>query len=506
MSEDRFRDDRFREIFNRITSETPQPPAFSDLEIHQATPKASAPFKPWMVAAGVSLLVMVVVGALGLIREGGSDLAAPDDGLIDYVKLEYTSSAEPVCEGGIIIDNGGFNEAIIEIWGPNSDDLTLMVATFPDGSTERTIMEGDPSRPVRSWVNDPAAYPDNTQFRIVQCEGTGADELVLLTGFTEPRYGSVIPLFFLAPPDETFGETFSDIEPQVTVWDGVNALLYPLRLESETATQSIDVYVADDDTTLLRQFARIQYEGIGESEIDIVLVKKERVEDDAVSYDVVGLTAVEFDRVFELGREQCPVTVPAQSFNPPDPWNAERTDPNQLWFGKDALWTVLSADGSYLPRKSVWWSVNYRDPGLDPQPDITVTWTLRNSPRDVVVTNNGIATNGSTAEDGVFMIAGIDPNYTGCWEVTAIYDGASLTYFYYNGSGLDSSNLGVVPDVVGMTVARAENVLHDALYESAPHDSGDPTYEVCAQEPGAGQEINPGAVVGLRTAPPGECD
>jgi hypothetical protein len=44
------------------------------------------------------------------------------------------------------------------------------------------------------------------------------------------------------------------------------------------------------------------------------------------------------------------------------------------------------------------------------------------------------------------------------------------------------------------------------MYEASFHDSADPGYEVCAQEPGAGLEISPGETIGMRTAPPGGCD
>lgn len=40
--------------------------------------------------------------------------------------------------------------------------------------------------------------------------------------------------------------------------------------------------------------------------------------------------------------------------------------------------------------------------------------------------------NASTDADGWFMIAdGADPRTPGCWEVTATYEGAILTYVYF---------------------------------------------------------------------------
>lgn len=284
-------EDRFEEVFRRLIAETPDPPAFSELETHQLSPARPIVFKPWMAAAGVALLVMVVMGAVGLMSGGGPDLAAP-------------------------------------------------------GITTTTTL---------------AAIPDD-----------------------------------------------------------------------------------------------------------------------------------------------CPVTVPTGDFTPPEGYPSVPSVPGSVWFGTDELWTVLSSDGSYLPRKSVWWSVNFPGGGVEEQPAIRTFYMLLDVDRAITITSEQ-GTNANTAADGWFMIATIDPNYTGCWEVSAVYKGAALSYVYYNTGGLDPSTLGIVPDVVGMTVDRARNVLRDAMYEASFFDSGDPTYEVCAQEPGAGEEINPGATIGMRTAPAGQC-
>jgi hypothetical protein len=498
-------EDRFREAFRRITAQTPDEPSFTDLDTQRLTPPPERSVKPWMVAIGTAVLVMVVVGAFGLLGGGGPDLAVPDDdGMIDYIKLEYKAGVEPVCEGGEIVDNGGFDEATIEIWGPNEDEITLMVSTFPDGSTERTVMEGDPLNPERSWVNDPDSYPNNTRYRVVRCDGTDLDETPLLSGLAEPTFGAPIPVFFVTPLVGTWAEMFPQAGARPEVWDGINVILYPIRYESEAGTESVDFYVADDDQTLLRQHARMTYEGIGTAEVDSALVENKKVDAGSVSFDVGGLTAVVYD-VPDMGREQCPVTIPASDFTPPDshPENPSGW-PDSVWYGSNDLWTVLPLDGSYQPRKSVWWSAKFPGGGIESDPEITLRYELLESRRKMSFAHDD-GTNANTAQDGWFMIAGIDPPITGCWLVTAIYKGASLSYVYYNDSyGADPESI-VVPDVVGLTVDRARNVLHDTLYEASFFDSADPAFEVCAQEPGAGIELNPWETVGMRTAPAGGC-
>jgi hypothetical protein len=57
-----------------------------------------------------------------------------------------------------------------------------------------------------------------------------------------------------------------------------------------------------------------------------------------------------------------------------------------------------------------------------------VTWNRLDIETDPLVADVG--TNAFTAGDGDFMIAGIDPDEPGCWEVTASYKGATVRYVY----------------------------------------------------------------------------
>ena len=63
------------------------------------------------------------------------------------------------------------------------------------------------------------------------------------------------------------------------------------------------------------------------------------------------------------------------------------------------------------------------------QPRIGVTWRLLGSDAGVI-TAPFPGTNAYTPRDGDFMIAGIDPQESGCWEFTATYRGATLSYTY----------------------------------------------------------------------------
>jgi hypothetical protein len=178
-----------------------------------------------------------------------------------------------------------------------------------------------------------------------------------------------------------------------------------------------------------------------------------------------------------------------------------------VWFGKDELWTALSTDGISEGRRSVWWSANFTDPGIEPSPDITVTYTPLNIATGQTIVNDG-GTNASTPEDGLFIIAGSEPDIDGCWLVTAIYKNASLSYIYYNPGGQDPATAtltAVVPEVVGMTVDNARRAIAGKGFKPFFVDSDDALYEVCAQDPDDGSVMNIGGAIEMRTAPLGGC-
>ena len=144
----------------------------------------------------------------------------------------------------------------------------------------------------------------------------------------------------------------------------------------------------------------------------------------AVILGVVGATTAWSDETFE-----CPVTIPPRpGYLPADPARAAPSMDDAVWYGDDDLWTVLPVDGTYQPRKSVWWSEHFPGGHVEERPAIDVRWKRLDADRPDITVEGG--TNASTTEDGWFMIAGIDPDEAGCWSVTAAYAGAELSYVY----------------------------------------------------------------------------
>ena len=144
----------------------------------------------------------------------------------------------------------------------------------------------------------------------------------------------------------------------------------------------------------------------------------------------VGVGACTIDSADD---EPCPVTTPSPSFTPPEPFQPTPSVANSGWYGSEDLWTVLSLDGTYVERKSVWWSKNFPGGAVEAEPNLLVIWTRLDSSA-VDITNDSQGTNAHTVEDGDFMIGGFDPRDAGCWEVTATYKGATLSYVYEAGT------------------------------------------------------------------------
>ncbi len=125
---------------------------------------------------------------------------------------------------------------------------------------------------------------------------------------------------------------------------------------------------------------------------------------------------------------ECPVTVPQRpGFVPPAPWPAAPSEPNTVWFGTEELWTVMDLDGR-APRKSVWWSADFPGGSEEPRPPIEVVYQRLDVEAPPIIFP-APGTN-AAAEDGRFMINGIEPMEPGCWRATATYKDATLGYVY----------------------------------------------------------------------------
>ncbi|MEX0864447.1 MAG: hypothetical protein WD269_06175 [Acidimicrobiia bacterium] len=169
---------------------------------------------------------------------------------------------------------------------------------------------------------------------------------------------------------------------------------------------------------------------VGEESVYVLLVFGEEVEPSRRDTAWQVLASLQWQTEVPGGGGQvCVVTrAGVPELTPPDPYNPDPSSEGSHWYGTPDLWTVLRSDGSYTPRKSVWWSAASQGGAAEPDPDLEVTW--RRLFENPLVIEGEPATNAFTPEDGSFMIAGFDPPLPGCWEVTATYKGSTLSYVY----------------------------------------------------------------------------
>lgn len=127
----------------------------------------------------------------------------------------------------------------------------------------------------------------------------------------------------------------------------------------------------------------------------------------------------------------CPVTQPPEpSFSPP---TDIKDYEGRYWYGTSALWTNLPSDGIWqgLPQdnggyvqKAVFWREGFV--ALDePNPALTVSGRKLDAYAPTFSFSD--ATHGWD-ETGDFMLMGISIPSEGCWEITAEYQDAQLSF------------------------------------------------------------------------------
>jgi hypothetical protein len=136
-------------------------------------------------------------------------------------------------------------------------------------------------------------------------------------------------------------------------------------------------------------------------------------------------------------QDACPLTIPPQpGFAPPKPYPPQPPSLYQaVWYGTPALWTMLSPNGEIweeLPtnggmfgQKTLWWSDGYSWTA-GPTPSITVTGRQLDGPGSFEA--GGPGAHGVREDIGSFMLVGLGIPSAGCWELTATYRDAELTY------------------------------------------------------------------------------
>lgn len=151
------------------------------------------------------------------------------------------------------------------------------------------------------------------------------------------------------------------------------------------------------------------------------------------------------------GRDACAVTEPGDTSFTPSSETPEGPPEmyDAVWFGTPRLWTMVNHGGQVwsglpigengiLTQKTFWWAEGYVF-DEEPAPDITVTAEQLDGSAPTVRAG-GPGTNGTHPDLGSFMLVGLEIPEEGCWEITAEYRDATLSYVVWVGDEPPSSD------------------------------------------------------------------
>ena len=158
-------------------------------------------------------------------------------------------------------------------------------------------------------------------------------------------------------------------------------------------------------------------------------------------------------RAIRQPRNRAPLLPPATSaaarslfllgpgFVPPEPYPPEPPGFENVWYGTPELWTFLEPNGavwSDLPvgkgphavgNKTLWFSENFSTADgedFSGNAEITLTGVNLDGSAPKVVEEGGVPSFNRYVKN--FMLVGLGLPEPGCWEITATYKGAELTY------------------------------------------------------------------------------
>ncbi len=301
-------DEQFKAGFGQMLAEMSEPPTWERVSAHRLTPetKSRRTRGPLVVLASFVVTVAVIVDGVAMIRGGGSD--AVGSSTVAYVKLAWSQEVELRCQGLDTVDNGGFDSATIEIWGPGTQGLIRVDATAPDGTVERLIVEPDPlspASPLRVWSSYGDMSGSDTVLRTSGClqlEPSGGTELRYLA--TSPilpeKYGLVA--YFVAIPIPGEDGTPLDVVDRLAStsnvreaeWRGMPVTVYE---RSDSGGDSfgayeevIEIWLDPAERRYERKVDVSDQELLGSSRTTTEVVERDTVPAGTVSFSIEGLT------------------------------------------------------------------------------------------------------------------------------------------------------------------------------------------------------------------------
>ena len=288
--------ERVVEAFDRLMAEVEEPPTWSQISSGPALSIDGRPaarrWGAWAAAAAFALVAGVVGGVL-ILRPSVDVVAGP----IDHIRLEWSEELDLRCDGMEIEDNGGFGQAVVEIWGPSSDGFWRLEVTYPDGSTDIRISQGDSDPPLRVWGSDRAL-----DFREASCSVNTVDASSSYVMSNPPVYRWGFNRVGFIPTVSSEIDGFSvlleslrerDPSPDAADYRGIDVEVFVINSEGNDefgARQSEQEYWIDVASNTLERIVFTHFsERLGSSIQVLGVTERDSVSIDEISFETEGL-------------------------------------------------------------------------------------------------------------------------------------------------------------------------------------------------------------------------
>lgn len=264
---------------------------------------------------GATAAVALIVSGCTSARpaETTNPIKAPEEQpvgpMVGYVKITWDLQVDVDCQGRETVDNGGFDSAVIEVWGPTPDGRFRSDITAPNGQVETVIVDlaADGST-IRNWSTHPSFDPSTmrefgqlTVFRNVECVeqlGNNRESQQM----TSPPYSpGHVPFADLVPTSKTpridFLAVLAEIatETRTDTWNGTTFDVYVLELDAtgrdaRPSQSRIEYWKSRHDGLIQRFVAENNSSGLGSSSTFVEFVERSERSLDSVNFSTAGLS------------------------------------------------------------------------------------------------------------------------------------------------------------------------------------------------------------------------